>query len=117
MSTTAATLSSTCPECEASIALTRSPIAGEVVRCGDCSAELEVTGVAPLRPSRYDVESFAALPNARARSFEVEIDWILRNSFPTLRAAELSRRLRDAGYPLGAGHIVHDPELLATPRR
>ncbi len=46
---TPTTLSSSCPECEASIALARSPIAGEVVRCGDCSAELEVTGVAPLR--------------------------------------------------------------------
>ncbi|MCB0928331.1 MAG: thioester domain-containing protein [Mycobacterium sp.] len=75
---------------------------------------LDFTGVAPLRPSRYDVESFAALPNARARSFEVEIDWILRNSFPRLRTAELSRRLRDAGYPLGAGHIGEHEAIAAT---
>ena len=40
---------------------------------------LDFTGVAPLRPSRYDVESFAALPNARARSG-------LRSQTPTRRA-------------------------------
>jgi len=38
-----------CPECAASIVLTRRPLAGEVVRCGDCSAELEVTSVEPLK--------------------------------------------------------------------
>lgn len=45
----ALTASCECPECAASIALTRRPLAGEVVRCGDCSAELEVTSVEPLK--------------------------------------------------------------------
>lgn len=49
MSTTMQNLSASCPECEAAIGLARTPIAGEVVRCGDCSAELEVTAVSPLR--------------------------------------------------------------------
>lgn len=75
---------------------------------------LDFAGIAPLRPSRYDVASFAALPNAGARCFEVEIDWILRNSFPTLRAAELSRRVRDAGYPLGTGHLAEHEAIAAT---
>lgn len=46
-----ATISLTCecPECAGSVTLTRRPLAGEVVRCGDCSAELEVTSVEPLR--------------------------------------------------------------------
>ncbi|RWA16267.1 hypothetical protein MBRU_09160 [Mycolicibacterium brumae DSM 44177] len=75
---------------------------------------LDFSGIAPLRPSRYDVESFAELPNARARAFEVEIDWMLRNSYPSLGAAELSRRLRAAGRPLGAGHISEHEAIAAT---
>lgn len=38
-----------CPECEGDVAMQRAPLAGEVVRCPECSAELEVTSVAPLR--------------------------------------------------------------------
>ena len=64
---------------------------------------LDFTGLAPTRPSHYRVETWSAVPNLRARAFEVEVDWILRNSFPDLRVAELSRRLRAAGYPLGTG--------------
>ena len=43
---------------------------------------LDFTGVAPTRPSRYRVETWSAVPNLRARAYEVEVDWILRNSFP-----------------------------------
>lgn len=45
-STTAAT--TTCPECSAEVTFARRPLAGEVCRCGECSAELEVTSTAPL---------------------------------------------------------------------
>lgn len=38
-----------CPECAGAVSLSRRPLAGEVVRCGDCSVELEVTSVEPLR--------------------------------------------------------------------
>lgn len=38
-----------CPECAGSVGFARSPLSGEVVRCGDCGVELEVTCVAPLR--------------------------------------------------------------------
>lgn len=38
-----------CPECAAPVPFARSPLCGEVVRCPDCSAELEVTSAAPIR--------------------------------------------------------------------
>src|ERR1700712_3177717 len=60
---------------------------------------LDFTGVAPTKPSRYGVQTWAAVPNVRARAVEVEVDWILRNSYPRLRPAELSRRVRAAGHP------------------
>ncbi len=37
-----------CPECAATVALQRPPMSGEIVRCGDCNAELEVTSASPL---------------------------------------------------------------------
>jgi len=47
--TTIATIASVeCPECAAQIALVRQPLLSEVVRCGDCSVELEITGISPL---------------------------------------------------------------------
>ncbi|HEY5843991.1 MAG TPA: thioester domain-containing protein [Mycobacterium sp.] len=75
---------------------------------------LDYTGVAPTRPSRYQVETFSEVPNLRARAFEVEVDWILRNSFPNLRVAELSRRLRAAGSPLGKANIGEHEAIAAT---
>lgn len=42
------TASAACPECDAPVVFSRSPMAGEVVRCGDCSAELEVVRREPL---------------------------------------------------------------------
>ncbi|MBL8759899.1 MAG: lysine biosynthesis protein LysW [Phycisphaerae bacterium] len=38
-----------CTECAATIALQRPPLCGEIVRCRECQAELEVTSVTPLR--------------------------------------------------------------------
>lgn len=42
------TTACTCPECEASVPFARRPLQGEVVRCPDCSAELEVTALDPV---------------------------------------------------------------------
>ena len=42
-------------------------------------------------------------PTRGPAAHEAEIDWILRSSVPTIGTAELSRRLRAAGYPLGGG--------------
>ncbi len=75
---------------------------------------LDFTATAPTRPSRYEVRSWTAVPNLHAHAHEVEIDWILRNSVPRLAVAELSRRLRAAGYPLGAGNISEHEAIAAT---
>ncbi len=48
-STPQAALVIECTECAASIALQQQPLCGEVVRCRECQAELEVTSVNPLR--------------------------------------------------------------------
>ena len=49
MSTTAnQNVTGTCPECAASVSFTRAPLQGEVIRCRECTAELEVTGTSPV---------------------------------------------------------------------
>jgi TQXA domain-containing protein len=75
---------------------------------------LDFTAVAPTRPSQYSVDTWSAVPNLRARLHETEVDWILRNSFPTLRTPELSRRLRAAGYPLGSANIAEHEAIAGT---
>ena len=37
-----------CPECEAPVRFNREPLQGQVVRCGSCAVELEVTSNNPL---------------------------------------------------------------------
>ncbi len=37
-----------CPECEGAVRIDRAPLKGQVVRCGDCAVELEVTATTPL---------------------------------------------------------------------
>ncbi|MEQ8317653.1 MAG: lysine biosynthesis protein LysW [Phycisphaerales bacterium] len=53
-------LTATCPECGSTITFARAPRRHELVRCPDCGAELEVTGVSPI--------TLALAP-------EVEEDW------------------------------------------
>lgn len=36
-----------CPECAGVVAINRTVIRGEIVRCPDCNAELEVTQTSP----------------------------------------------------------------------
>lgn len=75
---------------------------------------LDFGGIAPSRPSHYRAATWTAVTNLRARAKEPEVDWILRNSFPTLGTAELSRRLRAGGYPLGASNIAEHEAIAAT---
>jgi len=42
-------LTAACPECDGAVAFTRRPLCGEVARCPDCAAELEVMSADPLR--------------------------------------------------------------------
>lgn len=75
---------------------------------------LDFTAAAPTRPSHYRAATWAALPNPRARTHEPEVDWILRSSVPTIGTAELSRRLRAAGYPLGPANVAEHEAIAAT---
>mgnify|MGYP003127008092 CR=1 FL=1 len=43
-----ATITAACPECDAPVSFGRAPLTGEIARCTDCRAELEVTRVEPL---------------------------------------------------------------------
>jgi TQXA domain-containing protein len=75
---------------------------------------LDFAGLAPTTPSRYGVQTWAAVPNLRARAVETEVDWILRNSYPRLRPAELSRRVRAAGHLPGSANIAEHEAIAAT---
>ncbi len=75
---------------------------------------LDFTGISPTRPSRYRADTWAAVPHLQARAHEAEVDWILRNSFPTLSTTEISRRLRAAGYPLGTRNIAEHEAIAGT---
>ncbi|MGA7173907.1 MAG: lysine biosynthesis protein LysW [Candidatus Dormiibacterota bacterium] len=37
-----------CPECAGLLGVPRGTVVGEILPCAECSAELEVTGLAPL---------------------------------------------------------------------
>ncbi|OBH04571.1 MULTISPECIES: thioester domain-containing protein [unclassified Mycobacterium] len=75
---------------------------------------LDFSGVAPHLPSRYQVGSWSAVPHLRTRGREAEVDWILRHSFPAYPIAELSQRLRAAGYPLGPANLSEHEAIAAT---
>jgi len=75
---------------------------------------LDFTGHAPTKPSHYRAATWSAVPNLRTRAHEAEVDWMLRNSFPALGTAELSRRLRAAGYPLGSANVAEHEAIAAT---
>jgi TQXA domain-containing protein len=75
---------------------------------------LDFTGVAPHHPSRYQPGTWSELPHLRSSGNEAEVDWILRHSFPLLPIAELSRRVREAGYPIGPANISEHEAIAAT---
>ena len=41
-------MNATCPECEGEVEIAADVMAGELVECPDCGAELEVTSIDPL---------------------------------------------------------------------
>lgn len=75
---------------------------------------LDFCAAAPTRPAPYRTDAWSALPNPRAGDFEAEVAWILRNSYPNVGTAELSRRLRDAGYTETAANIAEHEAIAAT---
>jgi TQXA domain-containing protein len=75
---------------------------------------LDFTGVSPRHPSRYQPGTWSELPHLRASGKEADVDWILRQSYPLLTTAELSRRVRGAGYPIGTANISEHEAIAAT---
>jgi TQXA domain-containing protein len=75
---------------------------------------LDFTGVSPRHPSRYQPGTWSDLPHLRASGKEAEVGWILRHSYPLLPTAELSRRVREAGYPIGTANISEHEAIAAT---
>lgn len=45
----AAAAQANCPECDATCGFDRAPLNGQITRCSDCGAELEVTNTEPVR--------------------------------------------------------------------
>ncbi|OHT83103.1 thioester domain-containing protein [Mycobacteroides saopaulense] len=74
---------------------------------------LDIAGIAPNLPSGYAVADWLSVANLRARTRESQVAWILANSFPALSTAQLSRRLRAAGY-LGAANIKDHEAIAGT---
>lgn len=75
---------------------------------------LDFSGIAPHHPSPYRLGTWSALPHLRTRGCEAEVEWILRHSFPMSSIAEVSDRLRRAGYPLGPANISEHEAIAAT---
>ncbi|OKH81293.1 hypothetical protein EB75_17615 [Mycobacterium sp. ST-F2] len=75
---------------------------------------LDFQGIAPTRPSQYRPANWSAVSNEAARAFEAEVDWIIRNSYPTLGTVELSRRARAAGHLIGDAHLAEHEAIAAT---
>jgi TQXA domain-containing protein len=75
---------------------------------------LDFTGVSPRHPLRYQPGTWSELPHLRASGKEAEVDWILRHSYPLLPTADLSRRVREAGYPIGTANISEHEAIAAT---
>jgi TQXA domain-containing protein len=75
---------------------------------------LDFTGIAPHHPSRYHLGTWSELPHLLASGQEAAVDWILRHSFPLLPTAQLSRRVREAGYPIGPANISEHEAIAAT---
>lgn len=75
---------------------------------------LDFAGVAPTRPSRYDADTWESVPHLKTRAHEAEVDWILRNSYPTRSTTQLSARLRAAGYRLGTRNISEHEAIAGT---
>lgn len=46
--TDTATIQAPCPECDAPIAFDRAPLNGQIARCSDCGAEVEVVSISPI---------------------------------------------------------------------
>jgi TQXA domain-containing protein len=75
---------------------------------------LDFSGVSPRQLSHYREVSWREAPAQSAVLWQEEIGRILVNSYPHLPVAELTRRLWEAGYPIGPGLIREHEAIAAT---
>ncbi|GAA4401194.1 hypothetical protein GCM10023147_40490 [Tsukamurella soli] len=75
---------------------------------------LDVDGVAPRGPVGYHPTSWYRWDSVAVVARRARIAAILRTSVPAVSTAELSRRLRAAGVPLGPSDITEPAAIAAT---
>ncbi len=74
---------------------------------------LDFGGRSPRRLAHYREASWHQAPQRSAR-WRREITRLLTNSYPAVSTTELTRRLRESGYPLGTGEIRRHEAIAAT---
>ncbi len=75
---------------------------------------IDFDGLCPRHPAPYRAASWSRVLGTEAHRQRARIALILRSSFPTLSTAELSRRLRAAGVPLGEADIKEHEAIAGT---
>jgi TQXA domain-containing protein len=78
------------------------------------SYSLDFAGVSPRQLSHYREVSWRNAPVGSAVLWQEEIGRILLNGYPHRSTTELTRRLREAGYPIGPGAIREHEAIAAT---
>lgn len=74
---------------------------------------LDFAGLSPRRLAHYHEAPWRQAPEP-TRRWRREIARLLSNSYPTVTTAELTRRLRASGYPIGAAEIRRHEAIAAT---
>jgi TQXA domain-containing protein len=74
---------------------------------------LNHAGISPRQLSHYREAPWRAAP-LLTQSWQDEITHVLANSFPHVPVAELTRRLRAAGYPIGTAELREHEAIAAT---
>ncbi len=74
---------------------------------------LDFAGLSPRRLAHYHEAPWQQAPRT-AGPWRDEITRLLANSYPAVPTAELTRRLRESGYPLGPGEIRRHEAIAAT---
>lgn len=75
---------------------------------------VDFSGQSPRHLSRYRGTEWSDAQAPTIRGGERAITAILLGSYPTLDTAALSKRLRDAGYPLGRADLAEHEAIAAT---
>ncbi len=75
---------------------------------------LDVNGVSPRQLSHYREVAWTDAPIRPAEMWQAEITAILASSYPQVGTAELTRRLRVSGYPVGFGELREHEAIAAT---